>query len=767
MWSQFPRKLCSLVVVFVLCPCAFATAEERTGEQIYTKSCASCHGAKGEGIQDKYAQPLVGDRSVGELADYISKSMPEDSPGTCTGEDARQVAAYLHESFYSPIAQARNKPPHIELARLTVRQYRQSLADIVSRDRQGSWGKERGLRAEYFKTRRMRNEDRVIERVDSVVKFDFGEGSPDKEKIEPAEFSIRWQGSVYAPDTGEYEFILQTENGARLWVNDNNQPLIDGGVKSGKDLEVSETIQLIGGRIYPLRLETFKSKEAKEKRASITLKWKPPLHVSEVIPQRNLIPSGSPEVFIVQTPFPPDDRSEGYERGNQISKAWEQATTDAALEVAADLNPPPREGGRRRGENNNNNNRQPDFKADCLRIAERAFRRPLTDEQKKVFVENQFGNDSSSETSLKKSTFLILKSPRFLFREAIHDAGDQYAVASRLSYGLWDSIPDEALLKAAAEGRLATPDQVRHEAERMLADPRTISKLHDFFLQWLRMDHLTDLSKDSQRFADFTPAIASDLRTSLELMVDDVLRSDSADFRQLLLSDAIYLNGRLANFYGIDLPPESAFEKVVLYGSGRAGVLTHPYLMSGFAYTSTSSPIHRGVFIARSVLGRILRPPPEAVVPLPPELHANLTTRERITLQTKSESCQSCHAMINPLGFTLENFDAVGRFQQRDAGKLIDVRGNYLTRTGDQKQFASARELATFLANSEETHTAFVTQLFHHLIKQPVRAYGLHTPEELKQVFAERHFNIRQLAVEIVTRAALKERGTSGDISSK
>ena len=119
--------------------------------------------------------------------------------------------------------------------------------------------------------------------------------------------------------------------------------------------------------------------------------------------------------------------------------------------------------------------------------------------------------------------------------------------------------------------------------------------------------------------------------------------------------------------------------------------MTHPYLMASFAYTANSSPIHRGVFIARSVLGRVLRPPPEAVAPLAPDLHPDLTTRQRVTLQTKPESCQSCHGMINPLGFTLEHFDAVGRYRKDEKGRPIDATGSYETRTGEMVKFEGVR----------------------------------------------------------------------------
>ena len=233
----------------------------------------------------------MGDRSLQELTEYIEKSMPEDDPGKCVGEDARAVAEFVYDSFYSRLAQARNKPARIELSRLTVRQYRNAVADLIGgRETNERWDDQRGLRGQYFKSRRFRNSDSLIDRIDPVVQFNFGEASPEAGKIDAAEFGIRWQGSVIAPDTGEYEFNLRTENGARLWVNDDDRPLIDAWVKSGDDANHRETVYLLGGRAYPLRLEFFKSKEAKEKNAAVALEWKLPHRPPELIPQRYLLP---------------------------------------------------------------------------------------------------------------------------------------------------------------------------------------------------------------------------------------------------------------------------------------------------------------------------------------------------------------------------------------------------------------------------------------------------------------------------------------------
>lgn len=735
-----------------LSPQALSAEAKDVGAEVYSRQCAKCHGAKGEGNDDSYPHPLIGDRSLQELTQYIEKTMPEDEPEKCVGEEAQAVAKFVFDSFYSRVAQARNRPVRIELSRLTVRQYRNAVADLLSTSDDGiHWEEQRGLRGEYYKSRRYRNNDRLIDRIDPAIQFNFGEASPEEGKIDPVEFGIRWQGSLIAPETGEYEINLRTENGARLWLNDNDRPLIDAWVKSGKDVDHQESIFLLGGRAYPLRLEFFKSKEAKEKSASVALEWKLPLRPAEPIPTRYLLPKALPTTYVVRTPFPPDDRSNGYERGTSISKAWDQAATDAAIEVAsyvvARLDP-------LTGTKPDSSERASRCREYCERFAERAFRRPLTEEQKQFFIAAHFAGDVSVELAVKRVVVLVLKSPRFLYRE-LSEQRDGYEVAGRLAFGLWDSLPDRSLRDAAAAGKLATRDQVSAQAERMLTDLRTRSKLRDFFLQWLKVDQVPDVSKDPAHFPEFTSQVASDLRTSLDLFLEDVVWRGTADFRQLLLDDSLYLNGRLAKFYGADLPSDAPFQKVALDPQQRAGVLSHPYLMAGFAYTAASSPIHRGVFIARSVLGRSLRVPPEAAAPLVADLHPNLTTRERVALQTKPEACQTCHAMLNPLGFGLENFDAIGRFRREEKGRPVDASGIYQTRTGEKIQFNGVRDLAAFLANSHETHSAFMDQLFHYLVKQPIRAYDPDQIAELRASFAKHDFNIRHLMVEIMASSAL------------
>lgn len=766
--TTHPGLQASLLAALLLpavAPAAGPPAAAPDGAAIYKAQCARCHGASGEGSK-RYKSRLEGDHSVAQLADVVRKTMPEDKPNTLSAAQADAVAAYIHGAFYSKLARERHRPARVELARLTARQYRGAVADLVGTFRPAAAvGQARGLRAEYYKNRRFRPADRVLQRTDAQVAFDFGTDSPVPDKTEHHEFSIRWSGSLLVERTGEYQFVIRTEHAARLWVNDLKTPLLDAWVKSGNDTEYRATIFLVAGRAYPLRLEYSKAKQgvndaAKQKKppprvkSSVVLMWKVPGRGNEAIPSRHLMPTTVAESFVCATPFPPDDRSYGWERGTTVSKEWDAATTDAALEaagyVAARLD-------ELAGASEGDPKRNEKLLAFGQRFADRAFRRPLSAEQRKL-VARQFLAARDAETGVKRVVLVVLKSPRFLYREA-GGPGDGYDVAARLSFGLWGSLPDQALLTAAAEGRLATREEVGRQAARMMTDPRARVKLRDFLLGWLHAESSHDLARDAKRFPGFDAAVISDLRGSLEAFLDEVVWSDDADFRQLLLSDQVPLNERLAKFYGAEGVKGDAFQPVKLDAGQRAGVLSHPYLMASFAHNDESSPIHRGVFLARGVLGVSLKPPPDAVAPLAPALHPGLTTRERVALQTRPAACMTCHNIINPLGFALEHFDAVGRFRSKEKEKAIDATGSYRTREGKQVKVNGARELAAFLADSPEAHAAFVEQMFHDLVQQPARAYGPDTLARLTRSFAANKFHVRKLAVEVLVTAALKGAG--------
>jgi hypothetical protein len=746
--------------------------KDHPGAVIYKKLCVECHGDKGQGVQDKYDEPLHGNRSVEALAKRIARTMPDDNVGACVGEDAAQVATYIYEAFYSPKAQARLNPPEFDLARLTVPQYRTAVADIVGRFRPGfdkPPGAERGLKARYSgivipkpepspdpeavkppekkeEGKKKEPEKVRFERTDGQVAFNFGNGSPDPEKMANEEFSARWEGSVIAGETGVYEFIVKSENGVRLWVNDTKKNLIDAWVSSGAEVrEEKKSIYLLGGRSYPLALEFFKFKE---KTASIELQWKPPHGVIETIPQDHLSPDRLREVMVVATPFPADDRSVGYERGTGVSKEWDQATTEAAIDVAEYVDDHLEE---LAGAKSNTPDRLEKLKLFTRRFAEAAFRRPLSEEDDQRFIERPFAAAKSPEVAVKRVVLFALKSPRFLYPELPdNEQPDGYDVAARLALELWDSIPDQKLLQAAAEGKLRKREEIMAQANRMLGDPRTKAKLRGFFHHWLELERAESMSKDAKAFPEFTALVLSDLRKSLELFLDQVVWSERSDYRELLQANYLLLNDRLGKLYGKAVAGDG-FQRVEFDPKERAGVVTHPYLLAAFAYSKQTSPVHRGVFLTRTIVGMTLKNPPNAVAFEDAKFDAHLTMREKVTEMTKNSTCMGCHATINPLGFSLENYDAIGRWRTKENDKTINPVSDFATDEGETIRLTGARDLVKFAAENPGGHRAFIHHLFHHTTKQAVGVYGPDTLEALRQSFVGSGFNIRKLLVEIAT----------------
>lgn len=752
---KFDRRirLCSawLLLCVVLGQSPIAGGERQlTGRDIYRQQCAKCHGRNGQGVKGKYDDPLHGNRPLDKLTRYIELNMPEDNPDKCVGEDAAAVARYIYDSFYSAGARLRKNPPRVELVRLTNRQYVNTVADLIKHftGNDAPVKSDRGLRATYYSAKDFNGDKKVIERVDRQIDFNYGEGTPDTEHFPTNHFSMQWRGSLIAEETGEYEFILKTPNGARLWMNDDEEPLIDAWVASGQLTGHKAALRLIGGRVYPLRVNFFKFKD---KIASISLQWKPPHGILQPIPARNLSPGNSSPTFVITTPFPPDDSSVGYERGVAVSKAWDEAATQAAIETA---NHVVKNLDRLSRSKPDDTNRLAKVEKFCEEFAATAFRRPLTEEQKRIFVSAHFKGGTKIEDAAKRVVLLALKSPQFLYLGLESKKPDGFEVASRLSFGLWDSLPDKELWKLAAQGELRTREQVAQQARRMLSDPRARAKMQYFFAHWLQMNHVEGLSKDDKLFPGFTPDIIADLRASLNVFLEDTVWNGSSDYRALLLADYLFLNNRLAEFYGVSTNTTDDFVKVTL-GKERSGVLTHPYLLAAFSYQKFTSPIHRGVFLTRNIVGRALRPPPMAQTFNETDFAPNLTMREKVAELTRPQACQSCHSVINPLGFSLEHYDAVGRFRTSDNELPINAVSEYTTDEGQTIRLAGARDVAEFAARSDQAQNGFIEQLFHQVVKQPMLAYGPDVMGRLRLSFIASDFNMQKLLVEIATLSAL------------
>ncbi len=731
------------------------------GQTIYRETCAACHGEKGEGVDGAYGDPLIGDESVSQLATVIERTMPEDEPEECVGEDAQAVAAFIHHQFYSEAAQLRNRPPRIGLAHLTGNQLRQSVADLYEEfGGHADSQVERGVSGIYFDGQRWANDKKKIERVDPVLDFDFGREGPG-EGIDPESFYIYWQGGIWAETTGRYEIVVNSTCSFSMNFGTLQRQFIDNHTQSGDKTEFRQSVVLTAGRVYPFKIDfTQRKRKTEQPPASIRLSWVTPGGVEHVIPQRNLWRQPSPPTFSLQTILPPDDRSYGFERGVAIDRQWDESTTAAALEfgqiASAELWP-----SYRKSKEKDSGELRDKMRAFLEQIVRTAFRQPLTDELREIYINKQVAAEEDDAEAIKRSLLIALKSPRFLYPAADLDQTQSQRAANRLSLILYDSLPAEAkLLSAIAEDRFHTPEQVREYVYKHTGDLRLRAKTRNMLHEWLNISQAEEMVKDAELFPGFDAQLVDDLRRTLDAFIDEVTWGDSGDARQFFNANWTFTTPRMAEFYGEAYQPAEAFgtnEIVRTRESPQAahlGLLTHPYLLSRLAYHSNTSPIHRGVFMIRYMLGRTLRPPADAFSPLSPDLHPDLTTRERVDLQTSPESCQVCHIKINGLGFTLENYDAVGRFREKEKGKAIDASGIYTSRDDQTEKFASLNDVSQYMVNSDDAARALVNRTFQYFVKQPAAAYGVDTLDRLTDNFRNSDYKLRDLIVEIAVLAA-------------
>ncbi len=727
-------------------------AAPRTGEVVYQEECLRCHGPQGQGVAGKADEPLLGEKSPHSLTRYIAREMPEDNPELLSEVESAAVANYIHRAFYSPEARARNHPPRLDLAHLTVRQYRESMSDLLGSLHKNSMAQTSGgLSASYRESQgKDKGEAKLLERVDPVVDFDFGTG-PAPQGKNTEQFRINWTGSLLVPDTGDYEFRLTSPNGVRLYVNaptngSEKNACIDLWVSSAMVRSGEAQVFLLGGRSYPLKVEFFKYKD---KTASVKLEWRPPGGAWTVIPADNLSPQFSSRTEVIDVSLPPDDGSMGYERGISVSREWTEAVAKGALQASALMGPRMYEYAGTSAEAADKGEK---LKALALRLAQLAYRRPLTDEQKNNITQ-LFKPEVTSEVAFKRAMILALSSPYFLYPNL--GPQDDYAVAARLALALWDSLPDETLLRAAAQGKLKEPEQVRQQAQRMMQDPRAKAKLRDFLHHWLHVEEGAEIAKDPIAYPGFDQGVVMDLRTSLDLFTERVVWSETSDYRELLLNKTILMNDRLAKFYGQKLPDGHGYRSVEMDAEMRAGVLTHPYVLASFSYTKSTSPIHRGVFVTRNILGRMLKPPPMAIAFMDDKFDPSFTMREKVSELTAKPACMACHVTINPLGFSFERFDAVGRVRTLDNNKPVNATAEYTTTDGTVLKLEGARDVAKHAAESAAGQAGFVRNLFHAMVKQPPAAYSPETLNQLTEQFRKDQFHIRHLAVEVAVTAAI------------
>jgi len=320
-------------------------------------------------------------------------------------------------------------------------------------------------------------------------------------------------------------------------------------------------------------------------------------------------------------------------------------------------------------------------------LARRAFRAPVneTDMQPLLTFYRSGRQEGSFDLGIERALQLILASPKFVFRAerdpaelkpgSVHRVSD-VELASRLSFFLWSSIPDDELLAEANAGRLKDPSVLERQTRRMLADPKAQALVSNFAGQWLHLRNLRNAQPHADDFPDFDDNLRHAFQRETELLFESVMREDRSVV-DLLRADYTFVNERLARHYGIPNVYGSQFRRVPVTDDKRKGLLGHGSLLTLTSHATRTSPVLRGKFILENVLGT----PPPSPPPDVPALKENekgqkpKTVREQMAEHRANPTCASCHKIMDPIGFALDNFDAVGAWRTEDAGAPIDVSG--------------------------------------------------------------------------------------------
>jgi len=320
-------------------------------------------------------------------------------------------------------------------------------------------------------------------------------------------------------------------------------------------------------------------------------------------------------------------------------------------------------------------------------LAHRAYREPVSNADLQTLMSfyrsgKQGGNfESGIELALER----VLASPKFLFRmepdpvEAIPGKGyriGDFELASRLSFFLWSSIPDDELLRLASEGRLKNPDVFERQVRRMLADPKAEALITNFAGQWLQLRNLRNVQPNTDLFPNFDDNLRQSFRRETELLFESVVQEDRSVL-DLLTANYTFVNERLARHYGIPDIYGSRFRRVAITDDARRGLLGQGSILALTSHAERTSPVVRGKWILENILGTPVPPPPPDVPPLKGDQEGQKprTMREQMAEHRANPACANCHKAMDSIGFAMENFDAVGAWRARDAGQPIDASG--------------------------------------------------------------------------------------------
>ena len=393
----------------------------------------------------------------------------------------------------------------------------------------------------------------------------------------------------------------------------------------------------------------------------------------------------------------------------------------------------------------------------------RAWRRPLTDEEVTrlgQFVDLAKAESLGWEDGIKLALEAMLVSPNFIYRvETDPDLDDpaphpltDYEMASRMSYFLWSTMPDQELFDLAAAGSLQDEAVLRAQVTRMLDDPRASALVDNFATQWLFIDVINDVDPDYTLYADFDEDLRQAMRAETRLFFENLL-SANAPIKDLLLADYSFVNDRLASHYGLTAPGSTDLTRTSL-PANRRGLLGHGGLLTSLSFPTRTSPVKRGAWVLGNMLCSEPPPPPPGVENLPVETaEPGTTLREQMEAHSTDPACSGCHSLMDPIGFGMEDFDAIGGFRDMDNGSPLDSSGTL----PDGSNFDGAVELAGILAEDPKYAECVAEKLLTYGLGRGLEPYDDPQLELLLEEAGE-DFGFRDLITEVVLSPAFRMR---------
>ena len=407
-------------------------------------------------------------------------------------------------------------------------------------------------------------------------------------------------------------------------------------------------------------------------------------------------------------------------------------------------------------------------------LARDAYRRPPTDEELDVLVDvydlarnNELNHPAALGLMLKA----VLVSPQFLF---ITPAGepeskdaivllDDFQLASRLSYLLWSAPPDAELAALADKGELHKPEVLRTQVERLLKDARSRALFDGFGAQWLRVNELDGQVFDPKTFPQMTPALRTAMMDEARLFFESIV-SENQSVVRFVSSDYTFVNEPLAKVYGLEQSVRGPkMRRVKLTNPNRGGILSMPATLATTSFPNRTSPVLRGVWVLERILGERVPPPPADIPELEEQDHKKiegLTLRQRTELHQSEATCRNCHKILDPIGFGLENFDAIGRWREKnDQGLAIDSAG----KLPDGKEFSTPAELKRLLAKREADLARNVTErLMAYALGRQLEGYDDVVIDQLMVKIAADNYRVRTIITEVITSYLFTHRRIKG-----